>query len=451
MAAAKITTQFRIKSIAIWLSLLMVSWLLSTCTAVPVQAATGINSQLNFQGRLLNGQGAIVADGNYNIQFKIYQDGTGCVSSGSAPCGGTLLWTEIWQNSNSQGVAVANGYFSVQLGSLCSLAGGSCQGNTNTGVNWNSDTLWLSINIGGTSTGASPTYDGEMTPFKRLTASPYSFNSTQLGGLNSSSYVQLAQGLQTDSSTSNAAIAVNKTGGTANVITLQRSGTTVFQIDTNGATTFQPQTDSATAFRILQNSSSNPLFVADTLNNKVYIGNPTADATGVLLVLDTKNTAGDPTGVVGGSYYNSSTGKFRCYENGDWHDCAGGELGYAQTTSNLGSNVNTATDITGLSTTVTVPANHRIRITASTTPSAGVTNGSAIIDIAEGSTMLRQFPVFTSSASNFGMTGEASVILTPTSGSHTYKIQIQPNCLCTVTNNASATNPSFILVEDIGQ
>ena len=56
-----------------------------------VSATSGINEHINFQGRLFNSQGATVPDGNYNIQFKIYQDGAG-TSAGNP--GGTLLWTE---------------------------------------------------------------------------------------------------------------------------------------------------------------------------------------------------------------------------------------------------------------------------------------------------------------------------------------------------------------------
>ena len=41
----------------------------------------------------------------------------------------------------------------------------------------------------------------------------------------------------------------------------------------------------------------------------------------ILLVLDTKNTTGDPTGTNGGMYYNSTDNKSRCYENGTWIDC----------------------------------------------------------------------------------------------------------------------------------
>jgi hypothetical protein len=61
----------------------------------------------------------------------------------------------------------------------------------------------------------------------------------------------------------------------------------------------------------------------DSTNSRLYVGNPTADGTAMLLILDTKNTAGDPTGINGGSYYNSVNSKFRCYEANYWSDCMG--------------------------------------------------------------------------------------------------------------------------------
>lgn len=48
-----------------------------------------------------------------------------------------------------------------------------------------------------------------------------------------------------------------------------------------------------------------------------------ADTIGALLVLDTKTNAGDPTGINGGMYYNSSSGKLRCFEGGAWSNCTG--------------------------------------------------------------------------------------------------------------------------------
>src|SRR6476661_1383276 len=96
-------------------------------------AAAGINGQLNFQGRLLNAQGATVPDGNYNIQFKIYQDGDGLTAGNTTGSpAGSLKWTESWLNANGKGVQVKNGFMSVQLGSITAF------GNS---IDWNQDTL----------------------------------------------------------------------------------------------------------------------------------------------------------------------------------------------------------------------------------------------------------------------------------------------------------------------
>lgn len=194
-------------------------------------AAAGTNPQLNYQGRLLDNTGAVVADGTYNTEFKVYQDGDGCVSGGSSPCSGTLKWTETRIQTNR--VTVKNGYFSVNLGSITAFGAS---------VDWNQDTLWLSINIGGVTNTPTPTWDGEMTPFKRLTSTPYALNSSLLGGLQAANFVQLAQGVQTDTSTANASIFVNKNNasGTPNILQLQKSSSDVLVIDNNGGAAFSP-------------------------------------------------------------------------------------------------------------------------------------------------------------------------------------------------------------------
>ncbi|HEX3082315.1 MAG TPA: hypothetical protein VHQ86_03605, partial [Candidatus Saccharimonadia bacterium] len=127
----------------------------------------------------MNAAGAVVADGNYNMRFKIYQDGDGASlgdTTGSPV--GAIKWQELWQNSvatgSSAGVVVKNGYFSVNLGSFCGLTtNGSCQGTANAGVNFNWDTLWLSMDVGGTAVSNTPTYDGEMLPMRRLASAVY--------------------------------------------------------------------------------------------------------------------------------------------------------------------------------------------------------------------------------------------------------------------------------------
>jgi hypothetical protein len=187
-------------------------------------AAPGINQTLSFQGRLLTAGGGVVPDGHYNIQFKIYQDGS---ESG----GGTLKWTESYiNNGGTNGVEVKNGYFSVNLGSLNAFG---------TQVDWNQDSLWLSMNVAGSNQactsfgGASCTADGEMLPMKRITSVPFAINSAQLGGKTASNFVQLAQGVQTDTSTNTSSIFINKTGS-GNLLQLQRASTDVFTIDNYG-------------------------------------------------------------------------------------------------------------------------------------------------------------------------------------------------------------------------
>jgi hypothetical protein len=201
-----------------------------------VSAAAGINSQLSFEGKIVKSDGTNITNGTYNMEFKIYQDGT---NTGS---GSTLKWTEDRLVGGSGGVTLTDGTFQVNLGSVNPFG---------SQVDWNQDTLWLSMQIGNSaSCTISTTFqtncggDGEMTPYIRLTAVPYA-NQAQsantLGGtLTAGNFVQLAQGLQTDASSTNASIAINKTGGTANILQLQKAGANVLALDNNGLLTLQP-------------------------------------------------------------------------------------------------------------------------------------------------------------------------------------------------------------------
>ncbi len=163
----------RTRAFYIWLMAPILGFAVFLAVLAPLgrpvaQAAT--SSNLNFQARLLTSSGSIVPDGNYNIDFKIYNANGTTGSVGT--CSGACLWEETRKNSNSQGVQVINGYFSVNLGSVTAFPA----------INWDQQ-LWLTMNIGGTSTGASPTWDGEMQNSGNsiaLTALPYSFVAGQL-------------------------------------------------------------------------------------------------------------------------------------------------------------------------------------------------------------------------------------------------------------------------------
>lgn len=211
------------------LLLLCVALTTTLLLSVYTHAAAGVNQTLSFQGRLLRSDGSVVPDGHYNMQFKIYQDGN---SSGT---GSTLKWTETYVTNNSNaGVTVTNGFFSVTLGELNPFG---------TQVDWNQDTLWLSMNIAG-SAGDCTTFnsgtciaDGEMTPMKRITSTPYALNSGMLGGKTASNFIQLAQGVQTDASTNTSSIFINKTGS-GNLLQLQSGSVDAFTLTNAGDISF---------------------------------------------------------------------------------------------------------------------------------------------------------------------------------------------------------------------
>ena len=198
-----------------------------------VFASTGINQQINFQGRLLDATGATAPDGFYNIQFKIYQDGDGqSVGDTTGSPAGTLKWTENYLNSASHGVKVQNGFMSVQLGSVNPFGGS---------IDWNQSSLWLSMNIGNTNVSCTPfsscVPDGEMIPMQAMTSAVYALNAMQLGGLTAASFGQLSQ---------------NQTW--------------------TGYNTYKPTTDSATAFQLQNQSAGTAYVTGDSSNNQLVLG-----------------------------------------------------------------------------------------------------------------------------------------------------------------------------------
>ncbi len=174
------------------------------------------NSTVNFQARLETAAGAIVPDGYYNVEFKLYN-----VSSG-----GSALWTEDWTYSNGNAycttangfyasgdcrLQVVNGYLTVPLGELSAFS---------SSINWNQP-LYLTMNIGGTTSSGSITWDGEMSPRISLTATPYSFQANQLAN-SVSSYQELLQ--FTGSPTGNVTISLPDTTGTVCLSTSTNCG-----------------------------------------------------------------------------------------------------------------------------------------------------------------------------------------------------------------------------------
>jgi hypothetical protein len=112
--------------------------------------------------------------------------------------------------------------------------------------------------------------------------------------------------------------------------TFNTASTTLLETVTQWARTIQSTSTNALALRtnltatagLTLGSTSTPQMLAlDTVNNRTTIG--TGGGTPTLFVIDTKNTAGDPSGVDGASYYNSNSGLWRCYAGGTWRTCGG--------------------------------------------------------------------------------------------------------------------------------
>ena len=293
-----------------------------------VHAATA--STLNFQARLLNSSGSLVADGSYGIEFKLYD----------AVTAGTNEWTE------TQSVTVKNGYLSAYLGNVTPFPGT---------INWSQE-KWLTMNVNG---------DGEMTPRIKLTAVPYAFRAGQAdtltlgsGTVSAAALAQLAPGSLQSVNSAVAGLRINQVGS-GGLLQFATGGSDMFTVSNAGngvlAGTLAVQgsritvgTASQSGLLVLNSGSgSNTSLQASatglniTSGGNISIG--TADTAGTLLVLDTKTDNPDPTGINGAMYYNSSRSKFRCYQGGQWQDCVNG------------SNYNaTASLVSGL---INVPAN----------------------------------------------------------------------------------------------
>lgn len=214
---------------------LCVAFITTLLLGTTTHAVAGVNQTLSFQGRLQSNTGAIVPDGFYNMQFKIYQDGDGTTAGDT---GGALKWTESYVNNNANaGVQVKNGFFSVELGTNSPLSS----------VDWNQDTLWLSMNIAGSGASCSTfggtgcSADGEMLPMKRITSSPYALNSGMLGGKTADKFLQLGQGVQTDVNTSSS-IFINKTAS-GDLIQLQNNSADIFTVGNAGDLTLGSNAD----------------------------------------------------------------------------------------------------------------------------------------------------------------------------------------------------------------
>lgn len=171
----------------------------------------------------------------------------------------------------------------------------------------------------------------------------------------------------------------NAAGSPADITTTSATKTFLFKA---GATF-----DSASLFQV-QSAGSATLFTIDSSASQVEIGNAVADSTGVLLVLDSKNTTGDPTGVNGAMYYNSANNDFRVQQNSRWANIQ--PVRYAYLTADRATTSTAYANVTDLSFAVDANTNYEmvcsiVYQTAATTTGIGLSlNGPASPNLVVG-------------------------------------------------------------------
>ena len=151
----------------------------------PAAAVQTVPYLINFQGRLTDNNGNVLADGSYNVKFRIFDAATS----------GTNLWEgDRVYGASDHRITVQNGLFNIQFGDTGQgdPALSPSLFNTQTYPN-----LYLEVELPTPATatcasnGCATWTEGAMTPRQPLAASPYAFNADNLDGLDSSAFVQL--------------------------------------------------------------------------------------------------------------------------------------------------------------------------------------------------------------------------------------------------------------------
>jgi len=182
------------------ISLFCISVLVLALLQPALTFAQSFNQEINYQGKLTDGASSTVADGTYNMVFRLY----------TVASGGTNIWTE------TQSVTVTNGLFSVMLGSNTSLAS----------VDF-AQTVYLGVNIES---------DGEMTPRKVLGAVPAAFeagNATTFGNIATSSFLRSDQPDSIEATSASTLLSIIQ-NGTGNILSLFDGVTEVFTVADGG-------------------------------------------------------------------------------------------------------------------------------------------------------------------------------------------------------------------------
>lgn len=196
---------------------------------LPVNAAQTVPYKMNFRGGLSTSSGVPVADGLYNMKFRIYDAATG----------GTLQWSEIRETTNR--VQVTGGLFTTQLGDVTSLPVAI----------FTNQNLYFEVELASPATATCSTSacasftEGPMTPRNKVASAAYAMNADTIDGIDGAS------------------LARNDTANTFSAATTLNGTVTV------------GSANSATKF-VIQNSTNVALLTADTAGTIVKVGTTSA-------------------------------------------------------------------------------------------------------------------------------------------------------------------------------
>jgi len=225
---------------------------------MPTSVSAATNT-LNFQSKIVNltdgtnidtGTPACVVAGNSNdtcdFQVNIYDD----------PSAGNLLFSEDHVNTE---IGQYNGIFNLEINSICNVVSATgTDGNwtdagdpciSNGGVDFSAADLWIEIGFDPAG-GSSFTETFSRVEIRDVASARYAVSASNINGLSSGDFVQFRPGatqtttstntlinLETTANTANPLININENGaGTPDLLRLQNTSSTVFQVANGGFT-----------------------------------------------------------------------------------------------------------------------------------------------------------------------------------------------------------------------
>jgi microcystin-dependent protein len=198
--------------------------------AFPALAADPVPLSINYQGKLTDGSGNLVGNGNYEIKFQIWSDETT----------GTLIWGKIYP------VHIQDGYFNVILGAGGTAVAGATQ--TDLSQAFSESTRFLGLTVTRDLSGLVASQQ-EIAPRQQFLSAPYALrtlsaaSADKLGSLGPGGYLQSAGG------TVSGNVSVNGTFGVTGTSGLQGNTTVSADLTVSGGT-FTVKSGSTEIFKV---------------------------------------------------------------------------------------------------------------------------------------------------------------------------------------------------------